>query len=102
MTEKELISFCKYYKGEKECPFTDQNKSMFWFYECMWVNMTMKDSLCKDYIEEYNYAGLASFNSDDGVPVSLKALLFNRFGKTSMGSLKETGDFFRKFYLENY
>jgi hypothetical protein len=100
MTEKELISFCKYYKGEKECPFTDQIKSTFWFYERVWVNDELN---CPKAVEEYiDDFALTKVNIDDGVPCPLKALLFNRFHKSSGASLLQDGENFRKFYLENY
>lgn len=35
-----LLKSCRYYKGEDQNPFEgkDQNKSMLWFYESVWVN----------------------------------------------------------------
>ena len=39
MTKEELIKQCRYFKGEAGNPYTgkDQDKSMFWDYERMWV-----------------------------------------------------------------
>lgn len=113
-----LISQCRYYKGEEENPFdlaarTDpvaQNKAMLWFYEQSWVNANLHsyetgepDPALSDYYDEYLFtAGLSDFEHDDGVPISLKALLLNRYAKWSGGGLADAVDDFRKWYIEYY
>lgn len=85
MTRDELIKQCRYYKGEETNPFegVDQDKSLFWSYEYIWV-----DNFKGDYIDEQmtqaSYLALSSIaNANKGelssVPISLQLLLFNRY-----------------------
>lgn len=95
-SKKDLIQFCRYYKGEKEPP-KDINR--WWGYEKHWVEMsaTPKEDNCEyntlcEYLDNYVSAGLAQYNSSDGVPVTLKALIYDRckhFGG-SVESFKQT------------
>jgi hypothetical protein len=109
MKREDAISFCRYYKGEKECPlFYDPNKSLLWEYEKYWVDQSVKFSNIKeeDYVsdgtlEEYLSVGLTHFQRTDGIPITLKALLFNRYAKTSY-SMKSAVDGFKEFYLKYY
>jgi len=109
MKREDAISFCRYYKGEKECPlFHDPNKSLLWEYEKYWVDQSVKFSNIKeeDYVsdgtlEEYLSVGLTHFQRTDDIPITLKALLFNRYAKTSY-SMKSAVDEFIEFYLKYY
>ncbi len=63
MTREELISYCKYYKGEKKCPFEgNTDEGFFWFIESKYVrNAVLKgiDDYCKyreRRAENYIYA----------------------------------------------
>ena len=82
--EKALIEFCRYYKGAKSCPLEDRDKSMLWRIEMLWV----KDSAngCNDVLAEqltdYIQTGLSNFNPYDGIPVTYKAYLFNRYARS--------------------
>ena len=69
MDKKELLKFCRYYKGEKENPFEgkDQMKDLMWGYESKWVKFTMKaseDDKCQEAqilsssLNEYIRAGM--------------------------------------------
>lgn len=75
-----LIKQCRYYNGEKECPQIIQEKEMstIWYYEQIWVEREdLRDE--KGFnTEEYIHYGLTDFSPNDGTPISLKALLFNR------------------------
>lgn len=102
MEEKELLKFCRYYKGQEDSPFEEQNKSMLWFYERVWVfemlNNSDNLSIC---IDEYIRIGLGPFESFDDTPLSLKALLFNRYAKGSQSlanAVEPFKDFYKKFY----
>lgn len=103
--DSRLLQFCRYYNGESECPFRDNDKKMFWFYEQNWIsqnNMEGAGLLC-DYVDVYSRAGLSQFQCDDDAPVSLKALLFDRYCKWySSLSLEESAEGFKKFYLNEY
>lgn len=109
MKREDAILFCRYYKGEDKCPpFHDPNKKALWEYERFWVGQKMKFNGIKedDYVsdgtlEEYMSAGLRQFQETDGVPITLKALLFNRYAKTSY-SMETAVDGFKEFYLKHY
>ena len=102
MTNEDLISYCRYYKDEEQNPFDniDQNKAMLWFYEMCFVTNGQLSGFA-EYISDYNSVGLTSFAEDDGVPIELKALLFNRYAKTAY-SMMDAAEPFKKFYLEYY
>ncbi|MDH6308104.1 hypothetical protein M2451_002623 [Dysgonomonas sp. PFB1-18] len=102
MDKQQLIQKCRYYKGEKENPFTEnQNKNMFWFYESKWVEMSLNSSdLFSSYIDEYNAAWLYDFERKDGTPQTLKALLFNRY--THLNGDYSNPPEFKKWYLTTY
>ena len=105
MKKNHLLNYCHFYKGEESSPFKDQNKSMLWFYERSWV--ADSESATADFnpfdnnISDYIRIGLGDFQPSDGVPLTLKALLFNRYAKGSQ-SLADAVEPFKKFYLEHY
>lgn len=80
MQENDLLPFCRYYKGEKENPY-DGTKGCLWEYERVWINHYINEDIDYSYrlMTEYLDAGLSDFNNKDGVPITLKALLFNRY-----------------------
>lgn len=99
---KVLFDYCRYYKGEKECPF-DAEQALLWDYERRWCKVQNdKDSSMNDMLNEYNISGLCSFEPYDGTPVSLKALLFNRFCHWSSGAMHECIEPFKKWYVDTY
>ena len=95
-----LIKLCRYYKGEKESPYSDDTKSLLWFYEQGWVH-SHNDYSFEDEIMEYLSVGLSDFCDDDGVPLTYKALLFNRYAKSNY-SLESAVEPFKAFYREYY
>lgn len=102
----DLIEYCRYYKGEEECPENiskDRNGSL-WFYEKVWATAeSHRDENCDDILEYIHY-GLKDFNDDDGVPITLKALLFNRYCHWSGGYGNDAEDFkewYKKYYLNS-
>ena len=113
-----LISHCRYYKGEEKNPFevaarTDaeaQNKAMLWFYEQYWVNGNLRsyeagepEPTLSEYFDDYLYnPKLRDFEREDGVPMSLKALLFNRYAKYSGGGMADAVDDFKRWYRKYY
>lgn len=103
MTREELIGKCRYYGGEDANPFEgrDQNKSMLWFYEASWVNDTLNGLSFAEPLAVYSACGLDDFAASDGIPRTLKARLFNRFGRGSY-SMQEAAASFRKFYKKYY
>ena len=80
MLQNELIKYCRYYKGEKKCPESIVKKEMsnIWYYEQLWVEREeFRDETTFNTVEYVHY-GMKDFNADDGTPLTLKALLFNR------------------------
>lgn len=103
MKEKDLIHHCRYYKGENENPYKDGDKALFWDYEQKWIEFSIKkDDILGNALDDYIAAGLSEFEMFDDTPVTLKALLFNRYLHWSSGDLLETAKDFRKFYLNCY
>ena len=102
MESEDLIKYCRYYKGEEQNPFDkfDQDKAMLWFYEMCFVKHGQRYDY-NDLLSEYAVVGLTSFAKDDGVPIELKALLFNRYSKTAY-SMMDAAEPFKEFYLKYY
>lgn len=98
MRKEDLIKSCRYYKGEKDNPYSG-DKGMFWACEQSYVELSMSedDRLVACY-DEYHAHGLADFENKDGVPLLLKALIYNRYQHWSEG----TPSGFKKMYKERY
>ena len=93
----------KYYKGEQINPYEgkDQNKAMLWFYERYNQLAIENTKSLSEYISDYIRVGLSNFEESDNVPLTLKALLFNRFAKGCQ-SLQEAIEPFEEFYVRFY
>jgi len=98
-----LLGNCRYYKGEERCP--NDTIGLFWDYERLWMEWTLvaeKDGSSQEakrldnMMREYLNAGFKDFALSDGVPMSLKALLFNRFEHWNQS------DGFQEWYKERY
>lgn len=101
MDKHAYTDMCRYYKGETTCPFCEQNDKMFWDYERWWVESfenEEKHLVLQDAINRYIWCGLESFDESDGTPLSIKALLFNRYEHWAEG----TPDDFRKWYRKEF
>lgn len=98
MKKEDLIQSCRYYKGEKENPYNG-DKGMFWACEQSYVEMSAaQDDALVACFNEYNAHGLTKFEEKDGVPLLLKALLYNRYQHWAEG----TPSGFKKMYKERY
>lgn len=107
MNKKDLLQFCRYYKGEASNPFEgkDQNKASLWDYERFWIEQNFTDSgrnTLAEYIGDYASVGLSLFEMQDDTPASLKALLFNRYCYWKSGSMADCVEPFKKFYHQYY
>ncbi len=95
---RERIKACRYWHGEDHC----QDK--FSQYERKWVYLIEEDPQYLEYlISGYIQSGLELFNLDDGVPMGLKAMLFNRYQHWSSGYEDSVGGFmswYRSQYLK--
>lgn len=99
-----LIYLCRYYKGENECPFKNEDEKLFWSWERWWYEQTAlsNDAGCSrisPFIDEYLKAGLANFEIYDNTPITLKAVIFNRYCK--LGERVDI-DGFKRLYLNKY
>jgi hypothetical protein len=105
MQMNDLIKQCRYYKGEEECPKSIKEKGMssMWFYEQIWVEREELRDEREFNTLEYIRAGLKVFNADDGTPLTLKSLLFNRCTHWSGGyGIESDSRNFKDWYLKNY
>ena len=101
---EKIMELCKYYKGEKENPYKEeQNKACLWSYERAWLlEFTKPQSrLLMSYLSQYTAVGLTCFSTDDNVPITLKALLFNRYARTQYSNY-EAVESFKRFYNKYY
>lgn len=101
MKKEELLKYCRYYKGEDNSPFDDLNLSSLWFYERAWVEDIYHNRYNDTLIDEYIGVGLGLFDQFGGVPLTLQALIFNRYAKGCQ-SLAEAKEPFKKFYNKYY
>lgn len=102
MNRNDYLKFCRYYHGEKECPYKG-DKALFWGYELAWIEMSLsKDDALGNMLEEYIRAGLGQFEMQDDTPATLKAVLFNRFCHWRSGSMLENAEPFKEFYISEY
>lgn len=95
---KWLLDFCSYYNGNGNTG-VDHTNSMLWEYEKVWVMKMQNWNFSLGEFNEYIHSGLGDFNADDGVPVTLKIILFNRYMHWSYGA---TAEGFKQWYLATY
>lgn len=103
LTRDNLVSCCIYYKGEKEPP-RDTNE-LFWWYEKKWVEFMLDDEKAvylSNINEEYRDCGLSDFSKSDGVPQSLKTVLFNRYSHWCGCNVDGFKDWYLNFYLQRH
>lgn len=96
------LAKCRYYKGEKSNNFDGDgtNKNLFWGYEKLWIERYRNDSQwAQNDLMDYIAMGLMDFNADDGTPITLKTLLFNRF---CHWEYVPTAEGFKRFYIQSY
>lgn len=96
---KNSLQFCLYYKGEKDCP--PEKDTAFWEIErafCESLETESGKQSLERYLSEYLSKDLQDFESLDGTPVMLKALLFNRYSQ----ALRPDPVGFQTWYKEMY
>ena len=101
MNKNSLLSICRYYGRIKESK--EPNVSMFILCERFWVesseHLTEDNDPLREMTIEYIRVGLRDFELTDQVPLSLKAILFNRYCQYQE---RVDVDGFRKFYKDEY
>lgn len=109
MTREELILDCRYSNGEEEVPNTlPEGKAIFWDYERVWIKWILEgDKQLQENIgyftEVYDLPHLLPEN--DGTPIGIKALLFNRYDHWVgfMGGSRDAyAQQFKEWYLSIY
>ena len=66
----------------------------------IWVaKMLANDPYLEEITNEYRSQGLENFSEEDGTPISLKAILFNRYEHWLEGGTDGFKRFYRKTYL---
>ena len=95
MQECRLIKFCRYYGHENE-----KDNQLLADYEKHWIDDVLKGEMgITHYVSGHDLNWLQTFNIEDGVPLGLKAILFNRYFHWSDYS---TVDDFKHWYLTKY
>lgn len=100
MGRKDLLKQCRYYKGETENPFEGKgnNDALFWFYEQKWVEWTIKQDSFQYLADEYSRLGLADFHTE--IPITLRAILYNRYDHWAQGGVEDFKKFLECDYLK--
>lgn len=105
--EKEQITdplqCCRYYNGQQ---IADDENAVFAEYEMRWMewrSSTREDgySLLLSSVVDYINCGLMMFDEYDKAPISLKALLFNRWCHWGGGWSNDPNSF-KAWYYKNY
>ena len=93
-----LIGLCKRYKGPES---NRDPQDSVWRYERAWLEESMKENPdFGKFLNDYLNAGLRTFNMYDGTPVTLKAVLYNRFMQQAEGMA--TPEDFKRWYDKFY
>ena len=102
--EKNIKDFCRYFNNEDSNPYQGKNadKAMFWLCEGFWyahISKPDENDPLGDMLDEYLRAGLRTYEQYDNVPITLKAVLFNRFCQyNDRMDIKA----FKEFYADKY
>lgn len=103
--KKKYLKFCKYYKGEDLTPYengpnntANQQHGMFWFYERHWCHASEQEH--EQHTRDYINDGLINFEKNDGTPISLKGLLYNRYCHWS--GYGDDVENFKRWYVIQY
>lgn len=100
---KDLLQFCRYYKGEKVNPFEVSDKSYLWQIEEEWYKDTsdfssgMGDTM-RYSLNRFISSGFDDVGKFDKTPLTLKAMLFTLFEHWNEGYV--TRESFATFYRD--
>lgn len=85
MDKQDLLKYCRFYNGNLETSRTSGN---FYIWEKRWVDAEYEcrktremTGFLADCCDCYRRAGLLDFEATDGIPLSLKAVLYISFLK---------------------
>lgn len=104
MKKEDLLHHCRFYKGEKDIKSHDPDVQAFAKIEREWIDLTInakdgQSDLLSESLNDYLLNGLREFEKYDDTPLSLKALLFNRFMKYNE---RFDIDAFKEWYRDQY
>lgn len=96
MKREDAIKLCRHWNATDA---KDEDVKLFAAIEKIWVDcMTDDDFSFNDLLQDYFDAGLREFEMFDDTPITLKALLFNRFCKyNEMIDVHEFKKFYKKY-----
>lgn len=99
-----LYQFTRFYKGPGSEPINQENNAqLLWEYERKWVENEEDRADDHPRVLEYQRDVLPLYNEDDGIPLSLKALLYNRYSHWSGAyALEDDVRGFKKFLEREY
>lgn len=89
MTLKQREALCRYYGKKEEYFFSN--------YEELWCKEPRK---FESYVVRYVADGLADFEKNDGTPIGIKAILYNRFCHWAV--LEPDPEAFKDWYKSGY
>ena len=96
----ELFKYCKYYRGERECPFKKGQEYDYWLIEKAWVEHSGDQTdAVMDSIIRFCNSPFRDITNNDGLPISLAAAILDYYEKKTEGMYRES-DFLN--YYENY
>lgn len=98
-SEADLLKLCIYFKGEGTAPDTlrESGQALFWDYEKRWFEWGGQFD-DEGLFEAY---GLTGFEENDGVPLTLKKLLFARHMHWNAFGI-ESVEPFKEWYISRY
>lgn len=106
MNQPEFIEKCRYYKGEPECPFEGNNTSENWQDWYLWLTekrwVTDGGKYGQANYELLKFWKLDEFDTDDGVPLSLRVELVGLFDHLAGSPSATFGERFKEWYRHNY
>lgn len=78
---KELINSCRYFHGEKECPYSFRSSIFFWVCERDWCARSDSDGFTKE-IQALKQSGQDDFAVDEygaeRIPLQLLAVIYSK------------------------
>ena len=105
MNSKDLLVYCRYYKGEPNNPFlTDAERTLLWDCERYWAHAGENNQIdvLQTYLQQLMSAGMTILTIEDEVPITLKAVLYHHFCMRRGLLHTEGGEVFKAFYQNFY
>lgn len=89
MKKSELIKQCRYYKGEKDCPFSDTKMNWFWDMERVYVASK------GIFVGETDYYKALNGKTYPGIPFTLLMIMFTSWGKWAYDIRGQLNEFYK-------